>query len=81
MNFHRRKGVKVAMEAQADYKPDGITEEDTKQQLANALDKAIQLITDMSIRKVAVPWDTIQRWQNLIKYAKKSVIEQLSQSR
>lgn len=59
------------MEAQAKYKPDGVTEEDTKQQLANALNKAIQLIADMSIRKVAVPWDTVNRWQNLIKYAKK----------
>ena len=59
------------MEAQGGCKPDGITEEDTKQQLANALNKAIQLIIDMSIRKVAVPWDTIIRWQNLIKYAEK----------
>ena len=32
------------MEAQAKYKHDGVTEEDTKQQLANALNKAIQLI-------------------------------------
>ena len=39
------------MEAQAKYKY-GVTEEDTKQQLANALNKAIQLIIDMSIRKV-----------------------------
>jgi hypothetical protein len=59
------------MEAQAKYKHDGVTEEDTMQQLANALNKAIQLIADMSIRKVAVPWDTVNRWQNLIKYAKK----------
>ena len=59
------------MEAQAKYKPDGVTEEDTMQQLANALNKAIQLIADMSIRKVAVPRDTVNRWQNLIKYAKK----------
>ena len=59
------------MEAQAKYKHDGVTEEDTKQQLANALNKAIQLIADMSISKVAVPWDTVNRWQNLIKYAKK----------
>ena len=59
------------MEAQAKYKHDGVTEEDTKQRLANALNKAIQLIADMSIRKVAVPWDTVNRWQNLIKYAKK----------
>jgi hypothetical protein len=58
------------MEAQGGCKPDGITEEDTEQQLANALDKAILLIADMSVCKVAVPWDTIQRWQNLIKYAK-----------
>lgn len=59
------------MEAQAKYKHDGVTEEDTKQQLANALNKAIQLIIDMSMRKVAVPWDTIIRWHNLIKYAEK----------
>ena len=58
------------MEAQAKYKHKHVRE-DTKQQLANALNKAIQLIIDMSIRKVAVPWDTINRWQNLIKYAEK----------
>ena len=58
------------MEAQAKYKPDGVTNESTQQQLINALEKAIRLITDMSIHKIAVPWDTIQRWQNLIKYAK-----------
>lgn len=59
------------MEAQAEYRPNGVTKEDTKQQLIEALEKAIQLIFDMSIRKVAVPWDTINRWQNLIKYAEK----------
>lgn len=59
------------MEAQAEYKPDGVTEENIKQQLIEALEKAIQLIYDMSICKVAVPWDTINRWQNLIKHAEK----------
>ncbi len=57
------------MEAQAEYRPNGVTKEDTKQQLIEALDKAIQLIYDMSVRKVVVPWDMINRWQNLIKYA------------
>lgn len=54
------------------YKPDGITGE-TKQQLIEEFDKAIQLIFDMSIhcRGIVVPWGIIHRWQNLIEYAKK----------
>ena len=51
-------------------KPNGITEEKLEKQLAEALEKAILLIYDMSIRKVAIPYDTIQRWENLIKYTK-----------
>ena len=51
-------------------KPNGITEEKLEKQLAEALEKAISLILDMSIRKIAVPYDTIARWENLIKYTK-----------
>jgi len=42
-------------------------------ELVNALDKAIMLIYDMSIRKVALPGDMIYRWENLVKRAKESV--------
>jgi hypothetical protein len=52
-------------------KPNGVTDENIENQLIDALEKAIQLIFDMSIRKVAVPYDTITRWQNLIEYARK----------
>ena len=46
------------MEAQAKYKPDGVTRRRyRKQQLANALTKAIPTLADMSIRRIAVPWD------------------------
>ena len=38
--------------------------------LVNALDKAIMLIYDMSIRKVALPGDMIYRWENLVRYAR-----------
>lgn len=51
-------------------KPNGITEEKLKKQLAEALEKAILLIYDMSIRKVAIPYDTIARWETLVKYAR-----------
>ena len=51
-------------------KPNGVTEEKLEKQLAEALEKAIGLILDMSIRKIAVPYDTIARWENLIKYTK-----------
>jgi len=51
-------------------KPDGVSD-NVYNDLINVLDKAIMLIYDMSIRKVAVPWDTIHRWENLVKYAKK----------
>lgn len=54
-------------------KPDGVTG-DTKQHLIEEFDKAIRLIYDMSIycnKKIAVPWDMIHRWENLIEYAKK----------
>jgi hypothetical protein len=52
-------------------KPDGVTDDSIQKQLAEALNKAILLIYDMSIRKVAVPYGMIRRWENLIKYARK----------
>lgn len=55
------------------HKPDGVTR-DTKQHLIEEFDKAIRLIHDMSVysfTRMAVPWDTIHRWENLIEYAKK----------
>ncbi len=52
-------------------KPDGITDEAIEKQLADALEKAVQLIYDMSIKKVATPWDIIRRWEILIEYARK----------
>jgi len=51
-------------------KPNGVTEEKLEKQLAEALEKAILLIYDMSIRKVAIPYDTIVRWENLVRYAR-----------
>jgi len=51
-------------------KPNGVTEEKLEKQLAEALEKAISLILDMSIRKIAVPYDTIRRWENLVRYAR-----------
>ena len=51
-------------------KPNGITEEKLEKQLAEALEKAIGLILDMSIRKITVPYDTIARWENLVRYAR-----------
>ena len=51
-------------------KPDGVSD-DIFNDLVNALDKAIMLIYDMSIRKVAIPYDTIRRWENLVRYARK----------
>ena len=58
-------------------KPDGVSD-DIFNDLVNALDKAIMLIYDMSIRKVAFPGDMIRRWENLVKYAraKESEVEQ-----
>jgi len=50
-------------------KPNGVSD-NVYNDLINALEKAILLIYDMSIRKVAIPYDTIQRWENLIKYTK-----------
>ena len=50
-------------------KPDGVSD-DIFNDLVNALDKAIMLIYDMSIRKVAFPGDMIRRWENLVKYAR-----------
>lgn len=50
-------------------KPDGVSD-DIFNDLVNALDKAIMLIYDMSIRKVAFPGDMIYRWENLVKYAR-----------
>jgi hypothetical protein len=54
-------------------KPDGVTNEDMEKQLADALEKAIQLIYDMTIHKVATPWDMIRRWENLIEYVRKGL--------
>ena len=51
-------------------KPNGVTEEKLEKQLAEALEKAICLILDMSIRKITVPYDTIRRWENLVRYAR-----------
>ena len=51
-------------------KPNGVREEKLEKQLAEALEKAINLILDMSIRKITVPYDTIARWENLIEYIK-----------
>ena len=50
-------------------KPDGVSD-NIINDLVNALDKAIMLIYDMSIRKVAFPSDIIRRWENLVKYAR-----------
>ena len=47
-----------------------IVVENIMEDMADALEKAIQLILDISIRKVAVPYDTIHRWENLIKCAR-----------
>lgn len=60
-----------------EMKPDGVSD-DIFNDLVNALDKAIMLIYDMSIRKVAFPGDMIRRWENLVKYAraKESEVEQ-----
>ena len=52
-------------------KPDGVSDNIIINDLANALEKAIMLIYDMSIRKVAIPYDTIHRWENLVVYARK----------
>jgi hypothetical protein len=52
-----------------EMKPDGVSD-DIFNDLVNALDKAIMLIYDMSIRKVAFPGDMIRRWENLVKYAR-----------
>lgn len=51
-------------------KPDSILG-NVVEELANALEQAIRLIYDMSIRDVVVPYDTIYRWEDLIKYARK----------
>lgn len=51
-------------------KPNGVTEEKLEKQLAEALEKAILLIYDMSIKNVAIPYDTIARWETLVKYAR-----------
>ncbi|AYO30241.1 hypothetical protein D2962_06065 [Biomaibacter acetigenes] len=53
-------------------KPDGVTNENIETQLIEALEKAIQLILDVSIRKTTVPYDTLHRWENLIQYARKN---------
>ena len=53
----------------SEYKPDGVSD-NVYNDLINALDKAITLIYDMSIGKVAIPYDTIQRWENLVRYAR-----------
>ena len=50
-------------------KPDGVSD-NVYNELINALEKAILLIYDMSIRKVAFPGDMIRRWENLVKYAR-----------
>lgn len=50
-------------------KPDGVSD-NVYNDLINALEKAIILIYDMSIRKVAIPYDTIRKWENLVKYAR-----------
>lgn len=51
-------------------RPDGATD-NIVEDLANALEKAIELIFDISIQKSAVPYDIINRWENLVKYARK----------
>jgi len=51
-------------------KPDGVSD-NVYNDLINALDKAIMLIYDMSTRKVIFPYDTIRRWENLVRYARK----------
>ena len=64
-------------EKQIKYKPDGVTEENIMQQLITEFEKAIRLIYDMSIycnKKIATPWDTVRRWDNLIKYAEKETM-------
>ena len=50
-------------------KPDGVSD-NVYNDLINALEKAILLIYDMSIRKVAIPYDTIRNWENLVRYAR-----------
>ena len=50
-------------------KPDGVSD-NIINDLVNALEKAIMLIYDMSIRKVAFPCDMIRRWENLVKYVR-----------
>ena len=50
-------------------KPDGVSD-NIYNDLINALEKAILLIYDMSIRKVAFPGDMIRTWENLVKYAR-----------
>ena len=52
----------------SEYKPDGVSD-NVYNDLINALDKAIMLIYDMSIRKVAFPGAMIHRRENLVKYA------------
>ena len=52
-----------------EMKPNGVSD-NVYNDLINALEKAILLIYDMSIRKVAIPYDTIARWENLVRYAR-----------
>lgn len=54
----------------SEYKPDGVSD-NVYNDLINALDKAITLIYTISTRNAVVPWDTIHRWENLVKYARK----------
>lgn len=51
-------------------KSDGVSD-NVYNDLINALDKAIMLIYDMSTIKVIFPYDTIRRWENLVRYARK----------
>ena len=59
----------------SEYKPDGVSD-NVYNDLINALDKAITLIytilnmSTTSTRNAIVPWDTIHRWENLVKYAR-----------
>ena len=55
-------------------KPDGVSD-NIINDLVEALDKAIMLIYDMSIKKVAFPYDMIRRWENLVTYARKKESE------
>jgi hypothetical protein len=56
-------------------KPDGVSD-NVYNDLINALDKAITLIytilnmSTTSTRNAVVPWDTIHRWENLVRYAR-----------